>query len=842
MLQQFIEADTFGTKPNVIKPISKEEKRAWEILNTTTRHDGVRYESGLLWKVDDPNLPNNFFAAQRRFLNLESKLIKDKGLAAIYKSVIDTYVSLKHARKLTKAEIDAGPNGRTWYCPHHPVFNPNKPGKCRVVFDLSAEYKGVCLNDVLMRGPDLLTNLIGILLRFRQHRVAVVADVEKMFHQVRVRPSDGPAFRFIWRDPGSTQPPDIYQMDVHLFGAVSSPAVCSNALQRAVKDSNDSETLLPQITRHFYMDNWLVSFPAADEAISTAKRLTEALKIGGFPLTQWATSDDEVKSALIGQQQKETSLNMDLDAEPIERTLGLVWDFHRDAFVLGAKAEADGKTKRDIMKSIYSIFDPLGFLAPIVFQAKVLMQDIWRHKYDSDEKLPPGLTDRWARWAGSLPSLSGLILERCISPQRNNIASIELHVFGVASEMGYGAVAYARFLLQDDTAEVRFLISKARVAPLKFMTIPRLELNAAVLATRLGSQIIKEHDIKFGKAFYWTDSTTVLSWIQSRNCRFNSYVGNRVGEIFETTSPEHWNYVPSASNPADDASRGLDPSEFKVDHRWFSGPSFLRGSDNWPKLPSLPQIEESDPEIREASWIGLTEKRSDEIDLLIQRKSRLDIIIRSIGYVFRFIRNAREKNRNRRKTGGLSAKEFQAARCFLLRRAQSNVYQREIEDIQTGRPIDKGSQLVKLSPYLDHRGLLCVGGRIDKAPLPIDTRHPIILPRTERVTELILFSLHRQRAHLSAEQLHHEARKEFWIPKGRITSRRVYNSCYRCRKSNAKGITPMMAALPVIRLKVGYPPFTHTGVDYFGPILVTIFRRTIKRWDVQYPRGVLAHR
>ena len=114
-----------------------------------------------------------------------------------------------------------------------------------------------------------------------------------------------------------------------------------------------------------------------------------------------------------------------------------------------------------------------------------------------------------------------------------------------------------------------------------------------------------------------------------------------MGEIFEMTSPEHWNYVPSASNPADDASRGLDPSEFKVDHRWFSGPSFLRGSDNWPKLPSLPQIEESDPEIREASWIGLTEKRSDEIDLLIQRKSRLDIIIRSIGYIFRFIRNAR---------------------------------------------------------------------------------------------------------------------------------------------------------------------------------------------------------
>ncbi len=163
-------------------------------------------------------------------------------------------MSLKHARKLTKAEIDACPNGRTWYCPHHPVFNPNKPGKCRVVFDLSAEYKGVCLNDVLMRGPDLLTNLIGILLRFRQHRVAVVANVGKMFHRVRVRPSDGPAFRFIWRDPGSTQPPDIYEMDVHLFGAVSSPAMCSNALQRAVKDNMYWNGSNPSIC--YYPDHW----------------------------------------------------------------------------------------------------------------------------------------------------------------------------------------------------------------------------------------------------------------------------------------------------------------------------------------------------------------------------------------------------------------------------------------------------------------------------------------------------------------------------------------------------------------------------------------------------------
>ncbi|XP_045023791.1 uncharacterized protein LOC123468402 [Daphnia magna] len=286
MLQQFVEAETFGTKPNVEKAVGREERRAWKILNDTTRHNGKRYEVGLLWKMDNPDLPNNFFAAQRRFFNLEGKLMKDKELAMTYGSVIDTYVNLKHARKLSRKEVDSGPVDRTWYCPHHPVFNPNKPKKCRIVFDLSAKYKGICLNDVLLKGPDLLTNLIGILLRFRQHAIPVVADVEKMFHQVRVRPSDGPAFRFIWREPGSTQLPDIYQMDVHLFGAVSSPAVCANTLQRAVKDSENAVPLLQQITRHFYVDNWLASFPSTTESIATAHTLTEALKVGGFPLTQ----------------------------------------------------------------------------------------------------------------------------------------------------------------------------------------------------------------------------------------------------------------------------------------------------------------------------------------------------------------------------------------------------------------------------------------------------------------------------------------------------------------------------------------------------------------------------
>ncbi|XP_057380930.1 uncharacterized protein LOC130703485 [Daphnia carinata] len=567
-------------------------------LSDDTRDCFHSHFVNLLWKTDNPDLPNNLFVAQRRFFNLERKLIKDKDLGKVYGSVINTYVSLKHARKLSREEISAGPLGRTWYCPHHPVFNPNKPRKCRVVFDLSAKHNGTCLNDALLKGPDLMTNQIGVLLRFRQYAVPLVADIEKMFHQVRIRSPDGPAFRFIWREPGSANPPEVYQMEVHLFGAVSSPAICAYALQQAVKDSEEPEPLLRQISRHFYVDNWLTSFPSTSEAISTAHQLTRALRAGGFPLTLWATSNDVVRKAIPGQRKEGASVNMDLDEDPIERTLGLVWDFRRDVFLLGAKAEPGGRTKRDLLKSIFSIFDPLGFLAPIVFQAKVLMQIIWRRKFDWDDELSQDLIDRWICWTETLPSFSKLVLERCISPPRSDLTATELHIFGDASELGFGAVAYVRFLFNDRPANVKFIISKARVAPLKFLTIARLELNAAVLAARLGTQVCVEQDLAFDQIFYWTDSTTVLSLINSRNCQFNNYVSNPIGEIFETTTPDQWNYVPSTSNPADDASRGLDASEFTIDHRWFTGPPFLRGLDNWPELQSLPVIDETDPEIR----------------------------------------------------------------------------------------------------------------------------------------------------------------------------------------------------------------------------------------------------
>ena len=836
LVEDFIQNDTFGTKPGVTAPMGADEKRAWKILLETTKHNGERYESGLLWKSDDIKLENNYSMALNRLLTLERKFIKDPSFAARFRKVMEEYVHLKHARKLSAQEINEFTPGRVWYNPYHAVVNPNKPEKCRVVFDLAAKFKGVSLNDALLKGPDLLGSLIGILLRFRQYAVPLVADVEKMFPQVRVIASDGPAFRYLWRTPGSTDPPDVYQMDVHVFGAISSPAVCSYALRQAVKDSGvGADELMAHIERHFYMDNWLVSFRTPSEAISTAHNLTEALKKGGFPLTQWATANEEVRKALPGRPQVNATLNMDLGDSPVERTLGLCWDFRRDVFILKAVIQLDAKTKRAILSAVASTFDPLGFLAPVIFTAKFLLQDIWRSGADWDVELNEPIVRRWVHWASSLSPLNGMTIKRCVSPNREDVGDIELHIFGDASEMGFGAVAYVRFVHPDGSADVAFLLCKSRIAPLKFKTIPRMELCAAVLATRLCLLVTSELDFQFARTFFWSDSTTVLSWIKSTTCRFNIYVGNRVGEILESSSNEQWNYVPTATNPADDASRGVDATELTSDHRWFVGPNFLsQDPTEWPTLPSLPHIKEDDPEVRSTNWIGAIHREDDTVGDYLQGKSRINKIIRVVAYMQRWAENKRRKRADAkistRLIGPLTATELRNAQVQLIRRSQEKAYQHEMEDLLAERRIEKNSSLLHLSPFLDHRGLICVGGRIGKAPMPIDVRHPVILSPKERLTELIVFQMHIDCAHPSVDQMCCEVLRQYWIPQGKRTIQKILNKCYICRKYKAVGRPPKMAALPYYRLRAGYPAFTHTGVDYFGPIEVTIFRRKVKRW------------
>ncbi len=550
LVHNFWSAEAFGIKVDAPAPVSQESKRALDLMKSTIKMVDGKYEVGLLWKSTDTALPDNYGSALHRLYKLEGRFKTNPELVTRYQAEIEGHISRGHCVKVSN---DDGIPGRLWKIPHHSVINPMKPEKMRVVFDASARFKGASLNEALMTGPDLLTSLFGVLMRFRRHKFAVSADIEKMFYQVSVPKADRSALRFFWRTPGSTCPPDLYEMTVHVFGAVCSPTICTFALRQTIIDNpGQFEDVASKVTECFYVDNYLDSFESSDEAEKSVKELTALLQRGGFRLNQWISSSRKVLRTVPQTELIDPQLDLDLDQLPIERTLGITWNCELDEFSFKLKVCPEASTKRQILSAVMSVFDPLGFLSPVVLVAKILLQDIWREeKLSWDDSVPSSLQLRWRNWAGEMASLRQLKIPRCLWNGRFGLSgsdNLQLHVFCDASQQGYGSAVYLRYTA-NNTHHVAFLASKALVAPIRSITIPKSELQAARIGFRLANQITSELRLPTQSPIYWTDSQTVLQWLNSSTCRFQAFVANRVGEILEE-SAEGWNVLTSRTAPS----------------------------------------------------------------------------------------------------------------------------------------------------------------------------------------------------------------------------------------------------------------------------------------------------
>ena len=252
-------------------------------------------------------------------------------MAVKYREVIDNYISSGFARKLSKEELNKVSNTH-WYLPHHPVTSPTKPGKVRTVFDAAAECEGTSLNKNLLTGPDVANNLVGVLLRFRQGKIAFAADIEKMFHQIRVREEDQDSLRFLWWTNGYDNPPDTYVMQVHIFGAASSPCIANSTLRRVADDNAEeySSRLITAVKKNFYVDDALPSENDEQSAIRLAHDMVELLARGGFNLTKFTSNSKRLLSAVPNDKRSKPDLNLDLDELPIERALEIRWSVEDD--------------------------------------------------------------------------------------------------------------------------------------------------------------------------------------------------------------------------------------------------------------------------------------------------------------------------------------------------------------------------------------------------------------------------------------------------------------------------------------------------------------------------------
>jgi hypothetical protein len=801
MVHQLWSIESFGTHPDVKAPISGDDARALKLLEENVRFLGDRYEAPLLWKLDQPNLPNNYSVALSRFHTNDRSLKKCPVKAKSYEATINEYIMQRHARKLQEDELE-GPIGLTWYVPHHAVFHPDKPGKCLVVFDGASTFRGISLNSCLLTGPDILTSLIGVLLRLRERPIAISGDIKGIFHQVRVRSVDKHVLRFLCRPPDTAGPPDVYEMQVQIFGAASSPTVCSYVLRRAAADNEEEfPGLVEKVAINGYMDNYMDSFSTEEEAIEFRNKFQYGLKKGGFHWTQWMSTSRKVLQSVPEDLRSDPKLNLNLEALPAEKTLGVTLNWQEDIFVFKVKIQTGSDTYRTILSDVCGLYDPLGFWTPVTLTARILLQDICRIKPEWDKILPESLLERWRIWVSNLHHLESVAVPRCLQPFPPT--SVQLHIFVDASELGFGAVAY--LLLQNKkTSTTVFVMSKSRVAPIHHLTIPRMELSAALLGAHLARTIKNELRLKIDGEVFWSDSSTVLRWINSTHCRYHTWVANRVGEILTLTTPEQRRHVPGILNPADDCSRGVEASALTENYRWWTGTDFLlQPRINWPAMPEHFAQPVDDPEINSSKWAGNVSVPTPHPLLhILQKSSSMCQLKRIIAWVLRFIHNKLKPATERRSKPYPIIPELRKAETILVRLAQREGYGAESKRLSEGKELDPGSKIATLTPFFDAEAkLIRVGGRLGYSNFPLAIKHPVLLPADNHVTKLIVNREHLLLRHATVERTVAGLHKKYWIPWSRASVNRIIKNCFDCKRHRAKPDIPLMSALPIHRLQ-----------------------------------------
>ena len=713
---------------------SRQDQEAIDLLEAKTVRvevDGVRrYATPLLRAKNMPQLCAPKEAVLSQLRSIEKRLAKAPDQAQAYKAEIQ---KLEQAGYVVKLEPGAEEDTATsWYVPHHMVQHN---GKNRIVFNCSFQFRGNNLNELLLPGPTLSPSLLAVLLRFREHSVGISSDIRGMFHQVRLLPEDRPLLRFLWRDMNRDKPPSVYEWRVLPFGTTSSPCCATFSLQLHARNSSHSGgTVKEAIEKSFYVDNCMLSLTSEEEARALVDQLRNLLAEGGFDLRQWASNVPSVIHHLPPEARSDSAERWIAQGQSDvqESALGLHWHCQSDTLSYKSRLlDCPQVTMRTIYKVLASQYDPLGYIVPYTTRAKMIVQQLWGKKRDWDDpQLPEDLLQAWRRWESELPDLQQIVLPRCYSSKEMDslTSTRDIHVFCDASERAYGSVAYLRSEDPSGRVEVAFLAARSRVAPRKQQSIPRLELCAALTGAQLAKVLWTELSLPIRQTILWSDSTTVLTWLQSDSCRFKVFVGTRVAEIQDLTDRDAWRYVDTSSNPADDITRGKTLAELGTRSRWYQGPSFLQGSpEQWAKKPDTPPAEGE--ELRKTLVCGLT-ITAPVLDP--PEASQFTTFAKLLEATARSIHGAAE--------GSPSASNYKEAEISLLQRAQQDCFATEVAQLRAGKAVPNSSRLVTLAPEFDDTNqLIRVGGRLRHSTLlNLDAMHPIVLDPQHWITKLII--------------------------------------------------------------------------------------------------------
>lgn len=823
-LRSFWELEELTTK----RMRSHQEELAEQIFvqNHKRMPDG-RYQVDIPIRPDAPPLGDSRDIAVKRFLWMEKRLDRDAALKEQYVDFLREYEELGHMQAATRPPE---PGALVYYIPHHCVTT-----KFRVVFDASCRTTtGKSFNDIQLVGEKLQHDLADVIARFRRHKIAISADIKKMFRQVRVNPKQWDAQRIIWREQRH-QPLREYWLKVVTYGMSSSVHNSVRAMQQCAIDHEQEFPRAAQVVREdFYVDDCFTGADTSEEASQLCHDMDSLLKKGGFELCKWASNDRAVIEIVTCAEEI-----VELDEQEDTKVLGLRWITSTDelTFRVVQMEVPERPSKRQVLSTIAKLYDPNGYLAPVIITAKIIMQDLWRLEINWDESIPSELCKRWSDFYSSLEQLRVVKVPRWLGTQRES--RIQLHGFADASSKAYGAVIYTRITNEDGTGRCQLLVSKSRVAPTSVVSIPRLELAAAELLGRLMRRAVETCQFEQSERYFWTDSMVVLHWLAKQPCDLKVFVANRVASIQNNTYVHTWAHVKSEDNPADLVSRGMSMSDFVESKFWLQGPVWLvHEQEHWPesKLRLTDQLSEQfigelrtmQPETL-VSYGAIGHKDGS----LLYEYENWNKIMRLTAYVLRFVQNCRVKaseqiksirratytshceasNEHEPTVEMLAHEELRGAINHWAKAAQAQHYGKEIACRQNQEPMPEKSAIAGLNPILDQKGVLCVGGRLSATK---QVHHQIIIPAASRLGWLLLNRAHRATLHGGVQAMIAYVRTGFWIPQLRSEARKYIKGCTTCRRMAAETAEQMMGNLPADRVRPARP-FYKTGVDFAGP-------------------------
>ncbi|XP_043479022.1 uncharacterized protein LOC122509221 [Leptopilina heterotoma] len=768
-----------------------------------------RYEFKLPWREDHLLLPDNLEIAQRR-LKFTVQKLKKQGFLADYGEVLKSWLDEGIIEEVMEKEIDC----ECHYLPHRPVFKENSTTVIRPVFDASAYEVGhPSLNQCLETGPNMIELVPDSINRFREGEIGVVSDIKRAFLQIGINENDRDFLRFLWMVGDKVT---VYRHCRVVFGLSCSPFLLAAAiellLEKALIEASESnglswsENSVKKLKKSFYADNCVTSVNSVDELHKFIHEGTKILSSGGFDLRLWEYSGDN--------SEKITTL-----------VLGILWNKQRDSISINPASIITEIpqviTKRSILSMTHGIYDPIGFTCPITLPPKTLLAQLWAEKVDWDSRIDEKREHEFCQWAKELSSLKEIEF-----PRKLPEGKLTIHAFGDASGIAYAAVVFVR-IESENMITVLLVSARSRIAPKK-TTIPRLELLAASITARLADSVAKSFTREVEKITFWSDSTTVLAWL-NRDGNWGTFVHNRVKEIRKLTNIENWKYVPGENNPADLPSRGCNPLQL-VASKWWLGPEWLKKPENdWPSAREKINEVEVEREVKKSATVNMVNHESNEININSIFSSYTKLI-RFIAWVRRFLlnrklilqeqktkqngafseQNTKVKNYSSeedRKNLYLTLSELREAENNLLRHLQKSMFQ------DTNK-----NKLSSFKTFVNKDGLYVVKTKILNRKDGALFLSPILLDKHEIIT-LLVRETHERIGHSGTQIVMNVLREKFWIISLRQIIRSVIAKCVICKKQKVKHMECDSPPLPENRVRDA-AIFEVTGIDFAGPVFI----------------------